>query len=66
MEKCTCGTIVEGGTYCCCNCGLQIDMSDNSTLPPCPRCTNQTFVKETPENQQTYAQKRKEYENKNN
>ena len=64
MEKCTCGCNVDGGCYCCCNCGLQIDVNKGDTLPPCPRCSNQTFVKETAENQETYAEKRAEYEEK--
>jgi len=46
MEKYTCGTTVEQGTYKCCNCGQIVQMDSNSTLPPCPNCTNQTYTKE--------------------
>jgi len=33
------------GTYTCRNCGQTVTLNDASdTLPPCPRCTNTTFV----------------------
>lgn len=45
-EKCVCGTEQDAGCYCCCNCGQKVYLDEKSTLPPCPRCTNQTFTKE--------------------
>lgn len=46
MEKYTCGSEVEKGTYKCCNCGQIVNLDKKSTLPPCPNCTNQTYTKE--------------------
>lgn len=34
------------GHYACTNCGTEIDLSDSDKMPPCPKCTNTTFVRE--------------------
>ncbi|MBQ2723805.1 MAG: hypothetical protein IJF72_04075 [Clostridia bacterium] len=39
------GETIGQGTYVCRNCGQNLQMDENQTLPPCPRCTNTTFSK---------------------
>lgn len=45
-EKCVCGTTQNSGCYVCCNCGQKVYLDDGQTLPPCPKCSNQTYTKE--------------------
>ncbi|MGN1227250.1 MAG: hypothetical protein ACI4TX_01255 [Christensenellales bacterium] len=65
-EKCICGNEVsESGTYACLNCGQKITLEAGETLPPCPRCTNQSFEKVTEENKERFDELDKNYRNKN-
>lgn len=34
------GSDVSAGTYRCTNCGNEITMSSQSSIPPCPKCNN--------------------------
>ena len=34
------------GTYVCTNCSQHITVDEYDKIPPCPRCTNNEFVKE--------------------
>lgn len=62
-ERCKCGCETnEAGCYCCCNCGQKIYLNKGQTLPPCPRCTNQTFEKEIEDNKDYYNEKSHSYE----
>lgn len=45
-EKYVCGTKQMAGCYSCCNCGQKVYLDEEKVLPPCPRCTNETFTKE--------------------
>ncbi|MBR7163085.1 MAG: hypothetical protein IKD35_03830 [Clostridia bacterium] len=34
------------GTYVCTNCSQHITVDEYDNIPPCPRCTNNEFVRE--------------------
>lgn len=44
--KYKCGTIQSTGHYTCCNCGTKIYLEENEKLPPCPKCSNETYTKD--------------------
>ncbi|MBQ8749801.1 MAG: hypothetical protein IJZ29_04980 [Clostridia bacterium] len=61
-EKYTCGNNVEeSGTYGCLNCGQTLELNEGDKLPPCPRCTNQSFEKITESNRDKFVQLDNEY-----
>ncbi|MBR2334423.1 MAG: hypothetical protein IKA59_03680 [Clostridia bacterium] len=34
------------GTYICTNCSQHVTVDEYDKIPPCPRCTNNEFVRE--------------------
>ncbi|MEG1500088.1 MAG: hypothetical protein RR400_03380 [Clostridia bacterium] len=45
-SNCKTGTKQNKGEFKCCNCGTCVCLDqNNSTLPPCPSCGNDTFSK---------------------
>lgn len=44
--RCACGSMQSSGHYTCCNCGNKLYLSDNQSLPKCPRCDHEMYTKD--------------------
>ena len=66
MSKIICGEEVsESGEYGCLSCGQKLTLEKGEKLPPCPRCSNQTFEKVTSSNADKFEKLDSDYKENN-
>lgn len=64
MSKIICGEEArESGEYGCLNCGQKLTLEKGERIPPCPRCSNQSFEKITSDNEGKFEELDRDYKN---